>query len=137
MGKKEHRSNISLAQEAEQQLAGNYYGFVGIPSATFVFFFFSPLSEARITGFSTRFFIPLSSQALVLSRIIRNFYLINVLRVATLMMSSTMAVPRGVRLRIFACNTKHFRILSICTGNLASNMWAFTIIFTSLIRLFI
>ena len=40
MGKKEHRSNISLAQEAEQQLAGNYYGFVGIPSATFVFLVF-------------------------------------------------------------------------------------------------
>ena len=42
---------MSRAREAEQQLAANYYGFDGFPESMFVFFFFGPFSEARLTGF--------------------------------------------------------------------------------------
>ena len=44
------QSTMSRAREAEQQLAANYYGFDGFPESMFVFFFFGPFSEARLTG---------------------------------------------------------------------------------------
>ena len=46
----EKQSTMSRAREAEQQLAANYYGFDGFPESMFVFFFFGPFSEARLTG---------------------------------------------------------------------------------------
>ncbi len=57
--------------------------------------------------------------------IVRNLYLINILRVVILMIRSSMAAPRGGRLPIFVCKTKDFRILSICTWNLSSKIWAY------------
>ena len=41
---------MSRAREAGQQLAASYYGFDGFPEFMFVFFFFGPFSEARLTG---------------------------------------------------------------------------------------
>ena len=41
---------MSRAREAAQQLAATYYGFDGFPESMFVFFFFGPFSEARLTG---------------------------------------------------------------------------------------
>ena len=95
---------MTRAREAEQQLAANYYGFAGIPESMFVFFF-GPFSEARLTGFFSEV---LFGSAFFLSKlsflgIVRNFYLINILRVVLLMIRSTMAAKRGVRLPIFAC----------------------------------
>ena len=46
----EKQSTMSRAREAGQQLAASYYGFDGFPESMFVFFFFGPFSEARLTG---------------------------------------------------------------------------------------
>ena len=46
----EKQSTMSRAREAGQQLAASYYGFDGFPEFMFVFFFFGPFSEARLTG---------------------------------------------------------------------------------------
>ena len=56
--------------------------------------------------------------------IVRNFYFINILRVVLLMICITMAAKRSVRLLIFACQTENVRILSICTWNFTSKIWA-------------
>ena len=53
MKKGKSTSTMSRARESEQHLAANYYGFAGFPSSTFVFCFFGPLSEARLTGSSS------------------------------------------------------------------------------------
>ena len=45
----EKQSTMSRAREAGQQLVASYYGFDGFPEFMFVFFFFGPFSEARLT----------------------------------------------------------------------------------------
>ena len=61
--------------------------------------FFGPLSEARLTGFfsevlfGSAFFL----RKLSFLGIVRNLYLINILRVLLLMIRNTMAAPRGIK----------------------------------------
>ena len=98
---------MSRAREAGQQLAASYYGFDGFPEFMFVFFFFGPFSEARLTDsfrevlFGSAFFLP--SRKWSFLGFVRDFYLINILRVVLLMIYITMAAERGVRLPCFAC----------------------------------
>ena len=49
-GKSKKNNRLCRAREAEQQLAANDSGFDGFPEPMFVFFFFGPFSEARLTG---------------------------------------------------------------------------------------
>ena len=49
-GKRKKQSTMSRGREAWQQLAASYYAFDGFPELMFVFFFFGPFSEARLTG---------------------------------------------------------------------------------------
>ena len=107
---------MSRVREAEQQLAANLYGFAGFPEFMFVFFLRSLLRSATNRFFQRdalwfRFFLRKWS----FLGIVRNFYLINILRVVLLMICITMAAKRSVRLLIFACQTENVRILSICT----------------------
>ena len=96
----EKQTTMSRAREAEQQLAANYYGFDGFPEPMFI----GPFSEARLTVFLARFcLVPLFLRKWSFLGIVRNFYLINILRVDLLMICITMAAKRGVRLPIFAC----------------------------------
>ena len=48
-GKNTKNNRLCRAREAGQQLAASYYGFDGFPEFMFVFFFFGPFSEARLT----------------------------------------------------------------------------------------
>ena len=107
----------SRAQRAAQQLAANYYGFAGFPSA--VLLSFGPLSDALVTVISARFsWVPLLYWHWSFLGIVQKFYPIHILRIVLLMICSTMAAPRCVMLPTFACFPRYFRILSICIGNL-------------------
>ena len=96
--KKEESKRLRRARETEQQLAANLYGFAGFPEFMFVFLLRSLLRSATNRFFQRgsfwfRFFLRKWS----FLGFVRDFCLIK------LMIYSTMAAERGVRLPCFAC----------------------------------